>query len=762
MRNYQKHIASLPGISVKDARQKYAGVKNAQDLLDMGVIPKDARNSLATLAYMRLVHVAKAIGSQLDINVLGQYVSPFAEVQKKTVTGDYKKYASVDDDVTFIIGEVGYHGIIKEKNKSSVQVELDSESLAKYQQMSQTSDTTVQVNYDAFIQLDKKVPVTEKVWRETVQADKDFGHRFTLDKEVKGYYTNASGSDTLPKGLTGKLVGRDNDVVTIQIDTDKKVSGNRTNYRISIEDATSALKVSTLGIEDPQDYEQTLREETLNAAFQTTQLDSTTTQNILEHILCHTSLCLNGPPGTGKTQLLKDLVQLFSQQHVGFAVKGSQIGDNPFSTLEHPYAQKVQASPVTLAQLDADNDFLHTGIYDAPKPKDVSVQVHAVHDGHNVAELSGDAGVRIGSLKGHKMPQIRDGQVIENHADPNGFQPGPIIGSNTFIGIDEVDKLTSHTTTALLGPINDRKVRVEGQRYSWPSDLAWLFTSNSVANLTGPFNDRVAYIHFQRPTDPEQMRRIMDAAFYGKKTAVEKLDLPDIHTVESLNLRKILMPAIIENTLGRLYIDFNQTYTGPAKNDQAGSTRSMIDALRLSRAKLAIDQIFFSDAPNIATAEYMLSGFHRAVESRIEKDNPADLTEAQKSLHDWSQPKLETLLSEETNKWWCDVKKQIAIAKTQIPQIEVNFNAEIETYKQNPNTAVDSFNAIKSARDDQTQDRMQAAQNRIQYPFMDFLFDEQKGQHDIRLGDDVAITELVSFYVTRYNENLQCPVPTKP
>jgi MoxR-like ATPase len=759
MRNYQQHIASLEGISVKDARKKYEGVTNAQDLLDMGVIPKDARTSLATLAYVRLVHVAKAIGSQLDVNVLGNYVSPFDEVQKQTITGDYKKYASVGDDVTFILGAVSYRGIIKEKDSTKVLIDLDSENLHKYQRMLSTTATSTEVKYTEFIQLEKTVPIIENVWRDAVQTDKDFGHRFILGNQVRGHYTNASGSDVLPKGVTGKLVGRDADSLTLQIDGDKKISGNRTNYRISLNDAASVLKVSTLGIEDPQDYEQTLREETLNAAFQTTRLDPETTQSILEHILCNTPLCLNGPPGTGKTQLLKDLVNLFSQQHVAFAVKDSQIGDNPFSALDNAYAMKVPASPTTLAKLDTNNDFLHTGMYDAPHPKEVPVQVHAVNDGHNVVEVSGDAGVRIGSLKGHKMPQIRDGQVIENHADPNGFQPGPVIGTNTFFGLDEVDKLTSHTLTALLGPLNDRKVRVEGQRYSWPSDLAWLFTSNTVGNLTGPFNDRVAYVHFQRPTDPEQMRLIMDAAYYGKKTAVDKLDLPDIHTVESLNLRKILMPSIVENTLGRLYIDFNQTYVGPAKNDQAGSTRSMIDALRLSRAKLAIDQIFFKDAPNIATAEYMLTGFHRAIESRIEKDNPAEIAEAKKSLHEWSEPKLETLLSEETNKWWCDVKKQIAIAKTQIPQIEVNFNAEIEEYKKNPHAAIDSFNAIQSARDDETQDKMLAAQTRIKHPFMDFLFDEQKGQHDIRLGDNTAITELVSYYVARYDENLQCPIP---
>ncbi len=703
--------------------EDYLKVKTGQDLIDLGIVPKTSSGHLALIMYKRMVALRDSILARISDEVLGKWVPAIEENLKPvkseiTNLEEIRQYAKqgmkIRNSTTKLEGVIlearrdGTATIDWGKSKGTEHCYLNSSNLV--------------------LLIPEKQVVTGYKLAEGIVADKRLGHivRFNSPHTTRisdGYdATNLK----IPAGTTAALVeyAPKSDKVVLRIDEKILEKSKKSNFEFTLSDLYGKLEVSSLGGRTPLEKDVEVKNQTLIDCFPKTVLDPKSVEAVILGLLMEGDMIFYGPPGSGKSNLAKDIIDIAMQQKVLFTVEGCRVQCNPFSLFDDNFSKTVPPCPECMIKYD--KDFKQTGRFKKPKPKDVSVVVADYSEGHGIGFVEGTTALKRMHLAGFKLPKL-DGSTTaerENEYDPEGFQPGHLPRTNNgILHLDEMDKLLPQTLDGILEVLNSSRMKPDELRYSYPANNVIIGTANDNTVFSDALNDRMMLLAINYPDDPDVNYEITKKGYHGKFISVNEVPVDGTHKEKSIEIRSIPAPVIIEKAVETMYMKIRDEYKGSGKKEVFGSNRSKFDALDAARAGLVLDQLFFKDTSTIVNAKYAVRGVKYAIYSRIQEKTKEEEQRDEESFNKWIEEEFPKVLKGEEDAWWCEAYKHMSIAKIQIPEIEGNLVKELAEYRDNPKKALQSYVKVKRAYDSPKNENAQLS--RIQYPFMDYMFKEQ-------------------------------------
>jgi Mg-chelatase subunit ChlI len=751
--------------------EDYLKIKNGQDLIKQGIVPKDSSTHMALITYRRLEALRDHILSNINDDMLGKWnplVDPTLEMVGTEISDPdrIRQYAREgmrvkgsgwqdDNDLTDLEGTIK---VVADQ----LGVEFDKPLPTKGHDLK--GKAPCKDGHGWFVRpesLSLLIPdgtvIKEYKLAENVVANDQLGHKVRFSETYKGIMQDHSRRREvdveIPKGTTGTLIdyNQERGDITINVDENLPGQGDRRNFVLTLKEAYQKIDSSSLGQLMPVDKEEEVRKQAFRDFFPTTVLETDISQLLLMTLLLGKDFVVYGPPGSGKTNVVKDIITLAEEnQSILFTVDGCQVQCNPASLFDKEFAKELDACPE--CKIEYDPDFKRTNFFKRPKPKDVKVTVARYSSGKGIERILGTVALQRYHLAGHKIPKMTESGTDEKESDfdPEGYHAGYLSRTNNgILVVDELEKLMRQAQDCFLDALNDNETQPEQLRFKYPTHALIMATANNHTLLSGAMNDRMPFINIGYPDDVDTSYDITKRAFHKQVPESKKVKIDDTQTQKWVKLRHTVpMPATIEKTIDALYIKFRKEYdsesdnTGDSGEGILGSNRSKLDALAAARAKLLLDKLFFKETPNMATTEYAIEGVQYAFCTRVQGKNPLSEQKFKDELSQWVVENFSELQRKEEDTWWCRAYKHVAIAKTQIPEIESNFITEIKGYETHPLQAREAFRAVKKAYRNERDFGAQMA--KISYPFMDYLFNEQPGFKHVTADQ---MEEMISYFV---------------
>jgi len=308
--------------------------------------------------------------------------------------------------------------------------------------------------------------------------------------------------------------------------------------------------------------EKNVEEEAIfQSLFPNTILNTGTLESLITTLLSGNNVLLFGPPGSGKTNLAKDVWNLFPKQL--YAVEGCPVQDDPFSFLDKDFARAVQGCPLCQSRFSGIGhqelaDFKHEDI----DPTTIPVKAVTLREGFGLARVQGSPEVfpdtLTGTLNIHKLEEIGD------PTSPEVLQPGKLLQAHRgLLLIDEIGKLPRGTQNVLLQALQEGIVTPARARATFPASFIAITNSNihDLDNVNEPLNDRLTNIYVGYNTEHHKNRQIIEMGI-PKRDAF----LPDI-----------FMEAAIY-----LIEDWRNNRSVAGELSEVGSNRAMMDIIRRS------------------------------------------------------------------------------------------------------------------------------------------------------------------------------------
>lgn len=419
-----------------------------------------------------------------------------------------------------------------------------------------------------------------------------------------------------------KLKSTDNNQLTAQVllDKDYKATLPLDHLQNILLKRLSQLREQ--GLDEP---------EVLQALFPTTILDFETLQIIVSTLLAGNHMVLFGPPGSGKTNLAKDIWRLYPKENL--AVHQCPVQDHPFSLVNKKFSELLPPCPQCKIKYGkiADAGEFHIENVD---PKTVPVISFIMREGFGFARVQGSPEVFPDNLTGtiniHKLEELGD------PTSPLVLEPGKLLQANRgLLIIDEIGKLPLGTQNVLLQALQERSVTPAKSRETFPAAFIAITTSNldDLDNINEPLNDRLANIFVGFNKKHSNNRAILDLNLLKRRP---KVFVPDILVENSIFIIEAWRRAA-----GEIY-----------ELSEVGSNRTMIDNVQRSMA-----YSIMNNKKSISLNDFS-RGVHDAMLGRIRARGGDSFLQNKSAIEGFIQKHFDDELTRAANRYWCNFFKE--------------------------------------------------------------------------------------------------------
>lgn len=374
--------------------------------------------------------------------------------------------------------------------------------------------------------------------------------------------------------------------------------------------------------------------ELLQNLYPNTILDYNTLEALTAALIAGNNVLLFGPPGSGKTNLAKDIWELFPKRN--FVVEGCPVQDNPFSIVDVGYSKLVPPCPFCKTRF-GEISYAEIGDFDPSKvnPNSVPITTITLREGHGLARIQGSPEVFPDNLTG--TINLQRLEKIGDPTSPLVLEPGKLLQANRgLLMVDEIGKLPRGTQNVLLQALQEHIVSPAKSRETFPAAFIAICTSNldDLDNINEPLNDRLSNIHVNFNSEHWKNRRIVDLAL--SKTAHDTF-IPDLFFEGS-----VFLTEAWRNAVGELY-----------ELTEVGSNRTMIDIVTRAEAYNTVQ------GRRMVSLEDFEKGALGAMLGRIRARGGDSFAQNKERIESFISKHLQNELKKAGRVYWCGFYKDV-------------------------------------------------------------------------------------------------------